>query len=75
MPQYAYKITSPTMAILADGDHEVVVTIPANAIVVLVDGILDESNGFVRVRYRNEILSVFAVDLRNRGERAREESA
>ena len=62
------------MAILKEDSQESVVTIPTNAMVVLVDG-NTEGNGFVRVRYRDKILSVFAVDLRNRGERAREESA
>lgn len=62
------------MAIIAEGDHEIVVTIPANAMVFVVDGDT-EGTGFVRVRYRDKILSMFAVDLRNRGEQVREESA
>ena len=74
MAQHAYKLNTATMAILADSDHEMVLTIPANAMVVLVDGDM-EGNGFVRVRYRDKILSVFAADLRARGELAREETA
>ena len=74
MAQHAYKLNTATMAILADNGHEIVVTIPANAMVILLAGDTD-GNGFVRVRYRDKILSMFAVDLRNRGERAREETA
>ena len=74
MAQHAYTLTTATMAILVESDHEIVVTVPANAMVVLVDGDT-EGAGFVRVRYRDKILSMFALDLRTRGERAREESA
>lgn len=74
MAQHAYKLTTATMGIFAEGDHEIVLTIPANAMVVLMDGDT-EGTGFVRVRYRDKILSMFAVDLRTRGEAVREESA
>jgi hypothetical protein len=49
------------------------VTIPANALVTLVDGDTD-GNGFVKVRYRDQVTIMFAEDLRSRGERVREQS-
>jgi hypothetical protein len=62
------------MALLIENASRTMVTIPANAIVTLVEGDID-GNGFVRVRYRERILDVFAVDLRTRGERRSEQTA
>jgi hypothetical protein len=50
------------------------VTIPASALVALVVGDIDE-NGFVEVRYRHQLLIMFAEDLRSRGERVWGQSA
>ena len=74
MPERAFKLNTPTSAILEENDAPRVVTIPANAVVILVAGDT-EGNGFVKVRYRDQVLSVFAVDLRNRGERRSEQTA
>jgi len=70
----AFKLNTPTSAILEENDAPRVVTIPANAIVTLVAGDT-EGAGFVKVRYRDQVLSVFAVDLRSRGERRSEQTA
>jgi hypothetical protein len=69
-----FKLNTPTSAILEENDAPRVVTVPANAVVTLVGGDT-EGNGFVKVRYRDQVLSVFAVDLRNRGERQSEQTA
>jgi len=74
MPKRMFKLNTSTTAILNENNQPSVVTIPADALVTLVDGDPD-GNGFVKVRYRDKILSVFAVDLRTRGERKREQSA
>jgi hypothetical protein len=50
------------------------ITIPAKALVTLVDGDA-EGNGFVKILYRDKILSMFAVDLRKRAERMWGQSA
>ena len=74
MSQRMFKLNTSTTAILNENNQPSVVTIPADALVTLVDGEPD-GNGFVKVRYRDKILSVFAVDLRTRGERKWGQSA
>jgi hypothetical protein len=69
-----YKFNVPTSAILSANTQRTVVTIPANAVVTIVDGD-PEGDGLVKVRYRDEVLSVFAVDLRKRSQRQRGQSA
>lgn len=69
MPQRKFKLKSSTTGILNENAQPRVVTIPADALVTLVDGDTD-GNGFVKVRYGETILSIFAFDLRTRGERA-----
>jgi hypothetical protein len=73
MPQHAFKLKTSTLAILSD-DQRTMVTIPANASVTLVVGDIDE-NGFVEVRYRDQVLIMFAEDLRTGGERRWGQSA
>ena len=68
MPQRTFKLNTSTTAILNENNQRTMVTIPANAVVTLVDGDV-EGNGFVKVRYQDKILSMFAFDLRTRGER------
>jgi len=74
MSQRMFKLNTSTTAILNENNQPSVVTIPADALVTIVDGEPD-GNGFVKVRYRDKILSVFAVDLRTRGERKWGQSA
>ena len=74
MPQRSFKLSTSTTAILNENNQPSVVTIPPNALVTLVDGDA-RGNGFVKVRYRDKILSMFAFDLRVRGERVRSASA
>ena len=74
MPQRMFKLNTSTTAILNENNQRSVVTIPANALVAIVDGD-PNGNGFVKVRYRDKLLSMFAVDLRTRGERAWGQSA
>ena len=68
MPRSMFKLNTSTTAILNENTQPSVITIPADALVTLLDGDA-EGNGFVKVRYGNKTLSMFAVDLRTRGER------
>jgi hypothetical protein len=72
--QRTFKLNTSTMALLIENASRTMVTIPANAMVTLLEGDIDR-NGFVRVRYRDQLLDVFAVDLRTRGERQWEQTA
>jgi hypothetical protein len=74
MPQPIFKLSTSTIAILNESAQPRVVRIDANALVTLVDGDT-EGNGFVRVRCEDKVLSIFAVDLRTRGERVWGQSA
>ena len=55
------------MAVQSDNEHLLVVTLPADAVVVIVDGDLD-STGFVKIRYMDQTLAMYAKDLRSRME-------
>ena len=74
MPQPTFKLSTPTIAILNDNAQPRVVTIDAYSLVTLMDGDA-EGNGFVTVRCEDKLLSMFAIDLRTRGERVRGHSA
>jgi hypothetical protein len=66
MPKRTFKLKTSTFAILGDQDNRSVVTIPAQSLVTLVVGD-PEGDGFVKIRYRDRILLMFAIDLRTRG--------
>jgi hypothetical protein len=74
MPQRMFKLNTSTTAILSENDQRTVVTIPANALVALLDGDAN-GNGFVKIRYGDKVLSMFAFDLRVSGERVWGQSA
>ena len=69
-----FKLETSTTAILTEHNQRTMVNIPANALVTLVDGDA-EGNGFVRVRFEDKVLSMFAFDLRSRGKRVWGQSA
>jgi hypothetical protein len=69
-----FKLETSTTAILNECNQRTMVTIPANALVTLVDGDA-EGNGFVRVRFEDKVVSMFAFDLRTRGKRVWGQSA
>jgi hypothetical protein len=68
MRQGIFRLNFSTMAILSDSSQRTVVTVPEHSMVTVFDGDV-EGYGFVKVRYRNQVLDIFALDLRNRGER------
>jgi hypothetical protein len=62
-----FKLKSRGKAILSEHDHRSVVPIPANAMVVLVGGDIDE-DAFVKIRYEGRVLDMLSEDLRSGGE-------
>jgi hypothetical protein len=62
------------MGILSDSNQRTIVTVPEHSLVTVCDGDI-EGYGFVKIRYQNQILDVFALDLRNRGESIFEQTA
>jgi hypothetical protein len=67
MAERIVKLTTPTMAIQSDKEHLRVVTLPAEAMVAIVDGDIN-GTGFVKIRYKDQTLAIYAKDLRSRSE-------
>ena len=74
MRQGIFRLNFSTMAILSDSSQWTIVTIPEHSMVTVFEGDVD-GYGFVKIRYRNQVLDIFALDLRNRGERVLEQIA
>lgn len=66
MVQPAFKFYTPAIAIRSEDAQRSLVTIPKNAVVTVVAGNI-KGNGFVKIRYVDQILEMFAKDLRPRG--------
>jgi hypothetical protein len=58
-------------AVLSERDQRSVVPIPANALIVIVGGNIDQ-DAFVKIRYEGKILMMLADDLRSDGEQWRQ---
>jgi hypothetical protein len=67
MPERAVKLNTPTMASQSDNEHLRISTLPADAVVAIVDGDLD-GTGFVKIRYMDQTLAMYAKDVRNQSE-------
>jgi len=74
MRQGIFRLNFSTMAILSDSSQRTIVTIPEHSMVTVFEGDVD-GYGFVKIGYRNQVLDLFALDLRNRGERVLEQIA
>ncbi len=61
-----FKLKSRSRAVLCDYDNRRVITIPANATVVLVGGDINEDI-FVKVRFEGKVLDMLSEDLRSHG--------
>ena len=69
MQRQAFRLKTPTLGTISSDDgHRVAVTIPQNAIVTVFNGPLDD-NRMVDVLWEGKTVMMFALDLRNRGER------
>jgi hypothetical protein len=66
MLKRTFKLKTSSFAILSENDQRSIITIPAQSLVTLVVGDPD-GHGFVKIRYRDQILPMFAMDLRTRG--------
>jgi hypothetical protein len=74
MPERVVKLNTPTMAVLSDNEHMRIVTLPGEAIVSIVDGDIN-GTGFVKIRYKDQTLAMYAKDLRSRMEDDTNDSA
>jgi hypothetical protein len=74
MRQGIFRLNFSTMAILSDSSQRTIVTIPEHSMVTVFEGDVD-GYGFLNIRDKNQVLDVFALDLRNRGESIFEQSA
>ena len=63
MPERVVKLKTPTMAVQPDNEHMSIVTVPASAVVVIVDGDI-YGTGFVKIRYMDQTLAMYAKDVR-----------
>lgn len=59
-----YKMLSPTFAQLSKGEKQVLITIPAGAIITVLSPLGDR--GFVDIRWENKVAKMFVADLRER---------
>jgi hypothetical protein len=60
-----YRVRETALAILSTGGERVPVTLPINAILILVDGPLD-GNRLVEVTWEGKTLMMFTQDMRDR---------
>ena len=67
MPERFVKLNTPAMAVLSDSRHLRIVTLPAEAMVHIVDGDI-YGTSFVKIRYMDQTLAMYAKDLRNLSE-------
>lgn len=67
MVEAVFKLRTPTVAVLSENEQRRVITIPAHALITIIAGDL-ACNGLLKIRYRNQDLEMFALDLRTRGE-------
>ena len=62
-----FRLKTPGRAILSEEDYRNVIHIPPSAMVVLVEGNIDQ-DPFVKIRYHGRVLLMLAEDLRSGGE-------
>jgi hypothetical protein len=62
-----FKLKTSSRAILSENDQWRVVPIPATAMVVLIEGDIDE-DPFVKIRYEGKLLLMRSEELRSDGE-------
>jgi hypothetical protein len=68
-PGAAYRLRTPTIGAIRDGDaRPLPIMLPAGAVLTVVDDDLGRT-GYVRVQWDQRIVTMFSIDLRERGER------
>jgi len=66
-PGRQYRLRTATLGLASVDDHQIAVTIPANAIVTMAGPSRDDSR-LVDVHWQDRALALFALDMRERGE-------
>ena len=66
-----FRLKTRSRAVLSENDQRSVIPIPANALVVIVGGDVDQ-DVFVTIRYEGRLLLMFSEGLRSDGERWRQ---
>jgi hypothetical protein len=69
-----YRLRRATIAVHQGGARPVAMTIPSGTILKVADNTVN-ADGFVEVECGGEIIQIFAVDLRERGELVKAMSA
>jgi hypothetical protein len=68
MKPTSYRITTPTIVLIAENGRQVAHTVPKGAIVTIdVEPVI--SDKLIPVKWHGDAVLMFAVDLRTRGER------
>ena len=62
-----FKMTGPANAVLYENDRKRVIPIPASAMVVFLDGNINE-DALVKIRFGGQILHILSSELRNGAE-------
>ena len=62
-----FKMTGPAKAVLHEGDQNRAVSIPASAMVVLLEGNISE-DAVVKIRFGGKVLHMLSSQLRNGSE-------
>jgi hypothetical protein len=65
MPTETYRVRETALAIFSTAGERIPITLPINAIIVLVNGPLD-GNRLVDVTWEGKILMMFTQDMRDR---------
>ena len=65
MHSETYRVRETALAILSTGSERIPVTLPINAIIILIDGPLD-GNRLVDVSWEGKTLMMFTQDMRDR---------
>jgi hypothetical protein len=62
-----YKLSSATLGLVPAGDRRIAVTVPTSATITVLSGDIDD-NGWLEIDWDGQRVSMFAIDLRERGE-------
>lgn len=62
-----FKIVIPTLGIMSEDGHRIPITVPKNAVVEVVSGLVNHER-MVDVEWEDHIVMMFAQDIRERTE-------
>jgi hypothetical protein len=64
MPQRMFRLNNSTMAVASENGQRALVALPAHAVVTVIVGDIN-GDGFIKIRFRNQVLVMLADDLRS----------